>query len=155
MSYDSTDDTIKHILTVADLMIEVSRMILYRALQHDRSKLKDPEKSMFDEFTPLLRELTYGSPEYKDILGKMGEALAHHYSHNPHHPEHYPEGISGMNLLDILEMFCDWQAASLRHSNGNFRRSLEHNKTRFEIDDQLYQILVNTAGFLEKSGGEL
>ena len=79
----------------------------------------------------------------------MGIALKHHYEINSHHPEHYEEGIDGMTLFDLVEMFCDWKAASLRHSDGNFISSLEYNKKRFNMDDQLYSIFTNTADILQ------
>ena len=94
--------------------------------------------------TPVLRTLTYGSDEYKAALVEMGEGLKHHYARNSHHPEHYPNGIAGMSLLDIVEMLCDWKAASERTKQGNIAASLTHNKQRFGIDDQLFSILENT-----------
>jgi hypothetical protein len=42
-----------------------------RAINHDLSKLQEPEKSMFDHFTPLLRDTEYGTDEYKRILDEM------------------------------------------------------------------------------------
>jgi len=53
-----------------------------------------------------------------------------------------------MNLVDIMEMLCDWKASSARHNDGNIRTSLELNKDRFNIDAQLYQILENTIEYL-------
>jgi hypothetical protein len=35
--------------------------LLNRAMVHDDSKLESPEKEMFDKYTPLLKETTYGS----------------------------------------------------------------------------------------------
>jgi hypothetical protein len=46
-------------------------------------------------------------------------------------------------------MVADWKAASLRHADGDFAQSLEHNRKRFEISDQLFEILVNTVRELE------
>lgn len=89
MSYDSTDDTKQHIENVQTFLGEIQGNIAARSLMHDRSKLQSPEKEMFDEFTPKLRELTYGSPEYKQALLDMGPALEHHYACNSHHPEYF------------------------------------------------------------------
>ena len=52
--------------------------------------------------------------------------------------------VSGMDLLDIVEMLCDWKAATLRHADGNILKSIEINRKRFGIDDQLANILINT-----------
>lgn len=142
--YDSREDTNQHIKAVQRFMAVAIMSLSERRQAHDASKLQSPEKEMFDEYTPMLRVLTYGSDEYKATLEKMGEALKHHYENNSHHPEHYANGIDGMSLLDLIEMFCDWQAASLRHENGDFVKSLEINKSRFGMSDQLYQIFLNT-----------
>jgi hypothetical protein len=144
MSYDSTDDTKDHIEKVRGFLSDVQGNIAARQLIHDGSKLEEPEKSMYDEFTPKLRGSTYGSDEYKGFLKDMGAALQHHYQVNSHHPEHYPNSINGMSLLDVVEMLADWKAAGMRHANGNITQSLEINRKRFNISDQLFEIIQNT-----------
>ena len=144
MSYDSALDTQKHINQVRWFLIEFEHHLMERATSHDASKLENPEKQVFDEFTPKLKDSTYGSDEYKQYLKDMGPALQHHYKTNSHHPEHYEDGINGMSLLDLIEMIADWKAATLRHADGNMEESLKINRERFEISDQLYEIIVNT-----------
>lgn len=143
--YDSRDDTISHIGAVRERLEQVKKLLTERQVAHDRSKLADPEKSVFDEFTPKLRDSTYGSETYKSFLAAMKPALDHHYAHNSHHPEHYAEGIKGMCLLDMIEMLADWKAATLRHADGDLARSIEINQKRFGYSDELKQILINTA----------
>jgi rubrerythrin len=59
--------------------------------------------------------------------------------------DYKPEkGVSGMTLLDVIEMLCDWKAAGERHADGSITKSLEINKKRFGISDQLASILDNT-----------
>jgi hypothetical protein len=144
-NYDSKIDTTNHIKRVGILLDIVIADINGRKYRHDKSKLKEPEKSVFDEVTPKLKSLTYGSEEYNEQLKKMGTALEHHYSNNRHHPEHFSDGVNGMNLIDIIEMLCDWKAASERHDDGNIYKSIEHNTKRFGLSDQLKAILVNSA----------
>ncbi len=74
----------------------------------------------------------------------MKPAIDHHYASNNHHPEFFPNGIEGMSLFSLLEMMCDWKAASERHDTGDVRRSLDLNTTRFGISTQLKSILSNT-----------
>ncbi len=143
--YDSEQDTVQHILRVRALLEEVQKNFGYRAIQHDDSKLKEPEKSAFDVATPRLKASTYGSDEYKGFLADLKPALDHHYANNSHHPEHYPTGVDGMSLFDVLEMLCDWKAAGERHADGSIERSLKVNRERFKISDQLQSILTNTA----------
>lgn len=143
--YDSTHDTTMHIKRVNQLLQQAAIELLRRGDVHDASKLKDPEKHYFDVYTPLLKELTYGSDEYKASLSKLGVALKHHYEKNTHHPEHYKNGINGFDLFDLIEMFFDWKAATERHQDGNIFKSIESNKTRFSMSDQLVDIFTNTA----------
>ena len=144
MTYDSTQDTMNHKKDVGHFMANVILNLSKRREVHDNSKLVEPEKSIFDEFTPKLRDTTYGSDEYKVFLKDMGVALQHHYANNSHHPEHFENGINGMSLLDLIEMFCDWCAATMRHADGDIVKSIEINKTRFEMSDQLAEIFKNT-----------
>lgn len=143
--YDSTEDTIKHIETVNRLLLEVIERLMKRGAVHDQSKLAPPEKEMYDKYTPLLKTTTYGSKEYKQNLKEMEKGgLKHHYANNSHHPQHWTNGINGMSLLDAFEMICDWKAASMRHDDGSIKKSLELNRERFRMSDQLYCILRNT-----------
>jgi hypothetical protein len=105
----------------------------------------------------------------------MKPALDHHYAVNSHHPEHYGyttcdqcgnrdsepctcggprtfhANISGMSLLDLTEMLCDWKAATMRHNDGDIRKSIEINQKRFGYTDELKQILLNTLDAIESA----
>lgn len=146
--YDSTKDTLLHIKRVNELLLLFAKELMDRAICHDNSKLYDPEKPLFDKMTPLLKGLTYGSEEYKKSLAELKPALDHHYSHNSHHPEYYKDGINDCNLFDLVEMLCDWKAASERHADGNIFKSIQINKIRFEMADQLAKIFENTVNKL-------
>lgn len=145
VKYDSTVDTLKHIKRVAELLTGAAQELIIRANEHDNSKLVSPEKELFDEFTPKLAGCTYGSDQYKGYLNELKVALDHHYAKNSHHPEHYKNGVNGMDLFDLIEMFFDWKAATERHHDGNIFKSIQINKKRFELSDQLVSILENTA----------
>lgn len=147
--YDSRVDTAQHIAEVQGLLTAIVNQLLDRLREHDRSKLNSPEVEVFDEFTPKLKGSTYGSLQYNAMLAKMKPALQHHYAHNAHHPEHHPNGIRSMTLIDVIEMLCDWKAATLRHADGDIRKSLEINQKRFGYSDELKQILLNTVAALE------
>lgn len=144
MPEDSRPDTWKHIHTLQGFIFEFVGELLERARNHDLSKLEEPERELFDENTPRLAKLEYGSPEYQQALDDLRPALEHHYAKNDHHPEHHPNGVDDMTLIDIIEMFCDWKAATERMHDGNIRKSLEVNKKRFNISDQLNRIFENT-----------
>lgn len=141
---DCKKDTIEHINQVKEFMIQAVEELLRRANNHDKSKLESPEIEIFAEFTPKLKNSTYLSEEYKKNLEQMQKGLKHHYKYNSHHPEHYKNGINDMDLFDVVEMLCDWIAAVKKHADGDIFVSLEKNKERFNIDDQLQKILYNT-----------
>ena len=143
-------ETIEHIKKVNDFINLFVILLLRAGTNHDRSKLESPEQEIFERYTPLLSRLTYGSDAYRKIMSEMSIAIQHHYSKNSHHPEFYKDGISGMNLVDIVEMFCDWLAAVARHADGDIMESLKINKNRFEISDQLVSIFQNTVILFEK-----
>lgn len=147
--YDSSEDTRLHIQTVRTFIGFFLDELSKRSVVHDQSKLLPPEKEAFDIATPKLKELTYGSEEYKAALRELGDALAHHYVNNDHHPEHHLDGVWDMNLFQLVEMFCDWWAASMRHTDGDIRKSITQNEERFDLSPQLRAIFHNTVDAIE------
>lgn len=143
-------ETLKHIDEVRKNLYSVVDELLDRALKHDLSKLESPEVELFGEFTPELAKTEYNSKEYLELLAKVKPAIGHHYSKNRHHPQFWVNGINDMTLIDLLEMICDWRAATKRNKNGNIRTSIDHNATRFNIDFQLTKIFHNTVRELFK-----
>ena len=143
-------DTNAHIREVNRCINTVVCDLLERASKHDESKLEDPEAALFAEVNADLHGITYNSPEYKANLEKLEPALKHHYAHNRHHPQHWKNGIDDMNLCDLVEMFCDWRASSMRHSDGNLRKSIDINAKRFEMSQQLVRIFENTVDLVDK-----
>lgn len=147
-TYDSRQDTLDHILRVRELLYIAQNKLEARGFAHDQSKLKEPEKSVFDACTGKLKAMAYGSDEYKAALAELKPALDHHYANNSHHPEHYQKlvccicfteypadhkdncskcgngtlvaeaNVAGMTLLDVLEMLVDWKAATERMKGG-------------------------------------
>lgn len=140
--YDSTEDTTQHIALVGDLLDEVCAELAVRRQVHDESKLIEPEKSGFDVIRPRLDRDDIESDAYKATLQEFDAVLRHHYDHNRHHPEHFADGIAGMTLWDVVEMLCDWAAASQRKPGG--RVNLQWAANRFAIERQLLRILENT-----------
>jgi hypothetical protein len=138
-------ETLKHIEKVRELVRVFVSKLVTRAQEHDKLKLESPEVEIFAEYTPKLADTTYGSEEYMNYLKEMDVALQHHYANYRHHPEHFDKGINDMNLVDIVEMFCDWKASSMRHNDGNLLKSIDVNASRFNMSAQLKQIFINTA----------
>lgn len=154
------NETRKHQKLVSDNLICIAIKILERAKIHDSSKLLEPERSVFIKTTENLKGLTYGSEEYKKQLLDMKVALDHHYANNKHHPEYNDingyssqtlnDPIRSMDLIDIIEMFCDWEAATKRHDDGDIYKSIDINEKRFGISEQISAIYRNSTTYLKE-----
>ena len=145
--------TMRHIETVRNYLGTVITELITRQERHDQSKLESPEVEVYDVITEQLRGITYGSEEYRATLKTHKPAIDHHYEHNRHHPEFFGQkSYRGMNLIDLIEMLCDWKAASLRHNDGDIFRSIEINQRRWGYSDELREILENTAHWLAERG---
>ena len=145
-----SEDTLRHIKRVDALCDEFAIKLLRRGNVHDASKLEEPEASCFAEVKAKLADLEYGSPEYEASKKELKPALEHHYANNRHHPENHKNGIDDMNLLDLVEMFLDWKAAGERQLNGNLKKSIEANASRFNLSSQLVRIFENSVGLFEE-----
>ncbi len=82
-------------------------------------------------------------PEFTDAVECMDEVIASRQS-----------TIRSMNLLQVLEMLCDWKAATLRHADGDLRRSVEINQKRFGYSDELKALLLNTLSLFAPGTGK-
>lgn len=152
-NYDSRPETREHIARVRYFIEGAINNLTERHFKHDASKLVSPEVEAFDIATPKLANLTYGSDEYKQSLRDLGPALQHHYEANDHHPEHFENGVRGMSFMAVIEMLCDWRAASERVKQRTddpekvktFGDGLAFNQERFGYSDELAEIILNTA----------
>lgn len=144
-TYNSAKDTRLHKDNVFNVIMLLAIPELFeRAEYHDDSKLKPPEKEVYDEFIPKLRTAKYGTPEYEKIRDDMRKAGGdHHNKVNRHHPEYFPNGINGMTLNDFNEMVYDWFAASLR-SDTTFIEGLDRNIEKYGIPPMMKNIIINT-----------
>lgn len=138
----------EHQAQVRKLMNLIIADCWVRYLDHDSSKLREPEYSIFERHFGQLQAAEYGTPDYDAALGDVKEAITHHYQANRHHPEHFANGINGMTLIDLCEMLCDWMVAISYGPNGSLAKSIKINTQRFGISSQLVQILENTACWL-------
>lgn len=137
-------EILEHILEVQGEINMFVNRLTERGLRHDRSKLTDLELPYFAEASSL-KTITFGSTEYEEALARLKPALDNHYANNSHHPQHFENGIKGMTLIDLVEMYCDWKSSVKRHTDGDLMNSIEINKKRFNMSDELTEIFKNTA----------
>ncbi len=140
---ESTRDAIRHIGMVQCYLNELIKEWITRSSVHDLSKLNEPELSGYAGLSDAVKGLKYGTDEYRAAFAPFKAIINHHYEANDHHPEHFKNGLAGMNLLQLVEMVCDWKAASLRTSS-TLEDSLEASFQRFKIEPQLAAIIYNT-----------
>lgn len=138
--------TTLHKFWVAFYMTGFAVRLVWRAVIHDYSKFGLGESRGFFRVIHKLKHSTYGTPEYQELLDEIAPSLKLHYARWSHHPEHYDNGMRGMSLADLVEMFCDWKAAVRRHTDGDIHRSIRINQDRFEYSDDIRSILANSAG---------
>lgn len=138
-----------HMQRVSALLMGAASELLDRAAKHDLSKLEAVELEPLQRMQDHIAEhgqAPYGTPAYAAQTAMLADMLAHHYANNSHHPEHYPDGVAGMDLFDLVEMFFDWKAASER--GGESAINLSASVQKHAIPPMLESILRNTAARL-------
>ena len=118
-----------------------------RGNEHDESKLGPEELPHYVATIDEFEKHPYGSDGYHKAKESLGPSVVHHYKHNRHHPEHFGGGIEEMNLVDLLEMLCDWKSANQNHPErpGNMAKSISLAVDKYKISPQLAKVLYNTA----------
>jgi hypothetical protein len=120
-----------------------------RAHKHDMSKFGDEEFYALADILKMVKrdgKVDFGTPEYERRKALIEPMTRAHYAHpdNKHHPEHFADGVSAMDLIDLVEMFCDWKAAG-EARNASGKMSLEGAMTKYHFSSQLKDIFRNTA----------
>lgn len=126
-----------------------------RGIDHDNSKLTPEELEGYVNYGPILDKAVIGTDEYNETLELMKKYNEIHYSRNRHHPEFFDNGVDDMNLIDILEMFCDWCAKSDEKNTNVIDIMDEVLLNRFGIDEQLGKVLKNTLRYLQSLSGDM
>lgn len=132
---------INHQSKVSKLLRDIALELEKRASSHDASKFELDE---FEGFCQLDRNRNqqkekYGSKSYEDGIKNI-DAVKLHQSRNSHHPEYYLNGIKGMNLVDVIEMLCDWEVArQQRDTEQDIEKTWLMRQKRFNLsDNELY-----------------
>lgn len=134
-----------HILDVRTFIEQIRFSLFLRGRDHDESKLQEPEFTLYEKLSENIKaiedEFGYGSHQYEKYIRDNQDAFYLHFKKNRHHPEYHPNGIDDMNLVDIIELFCDWKAAASKRGKPV---NLDANQKRFGVSDQLIRIFENT-----------
>lgn len=144
MEQINTEEYIKgHITRVRKHIATFVRLLIKRSLNHDNSKLQDPELTLWKEMDKEPR-YPYGSEEYKEKMKRWEKVFKHHYSYNRHHPEFYENGVNDMTLVDIVEMMCDWLGYKQAISITEALNVCDEQMKRYNISNELRQVIFNT-----------
>jgi hypothetical protein len=138
--------THKHIARVRQLLGEFAIEMIQRGDRHDASKFEPIELEPLQRMQDLIDQegqAQFGTPQYAERTAMLGEMIVHHRANNSHHPEFYADGIEGMDLFDLVEMFFDWKAASERGESPTMNLGAACDK--YGISSQMRSILFNTA----------
>jgi len=141
----TTEYVQKHISNVRRHLSVIVALLQARANKHDESKLEEPEFSMWSKMDEEPR-WPYGSDEYFEKLSRYAYVFEQHYKdrRNRHHPEHFEGGIKDMNLIDIIEMLCDWLGYKGILSRTEAIKIAETQMKRYGFSDDLCALLKNT-----------
>lgn len=103
-------ETWKHIDLAMRLLMSAQINLTGSAVTpDDRAKLVSPGEEKFARVMEELRSLTYGSPEYEEYLYEvMGQAPAHHCTHNDH-PEFFEQQEECGEIYDYQLMLVRTQ----------------------------------------------
>lgn len=61
----------------------------------------------------------------------------------------YQAQVNNMNLIDLIEMVCDWISATKKHADGDIHESIRINTERFNLSPQVVNIIRNTVNYLD------
>lgn len=106
----------------------------YQHNRHHPEHFKDPILLCVHCNSQILKPEEYKCPHCNNVL-KVKECYT----------------VNKMNLVDIVEMFCDWYASCKRHDNGDIYKSIDINKKRFLISNELCDIFENTAKLFKEN----
>lgn len=143
-------ETIKHKALVLWYLCKFCRRLFWRGLVHDLSKFSYLEIYYFAYHLDVMKNIQYGSDDYFRLLDEIQIAKKHHFGRNPHHPEYHKNGMSDMNLLDLIEYNADCLAASKRYKNNDFIKSFDINQKRYGFSDIEKQRFINTIKEIQK-----
>ena len=133
----------KHIFNVKRKLDKIIQELLFRKENHDKSKLTEPELSLWKAMDQEPR-YDYGTPEYKKKVKKYQKLFEMHYKANRHHPEHFLNGIADMDLIDLIEMLVDWISYKDTIRVREAMDLVEKQSKRFGFSDEIINLLNNT-----------
>lgn len=117
--------------------------LIWRAIKHDYSRYNWVELKYNIDNLDKIRYSKYSSYEWKKLTNKNLPHAINHFKKNRHHPEHFENGVEDMQLIDVVEMVCDWKAAARRRYKKLNKKLYNKTAINYKIDGKLYKIISN------------
>lgn len=142
----------RHITQVQAALLAVRQELEMRGTVHDASKLSPEEFPGFARINATARQHEYGSDEYKASMDAERPIIDRHQLRNSHHPEAHPD-LEEMGWLDIIEMVCDWWAATQTYGNTPWEDALELQRKRWDWTPEQWWLIQQVAAWLPEQSG--
>jgi len=127
--------SIDQVKVVQHLLASSQIALLNRQLNHDSTKLENPE---------WRRVLYKFDKEQFPMSDKdLEQAQHHHYAHNRHHPQRFENGVDDMHIIDIVEMIIDWIGDAYCDKEDPIE-AVKRKSEKYNINPQLMNIFLNT-----------
>lgn len=147
---DSTTNTlstkeyiINHKRAVQRWMQKFSLVLLDRGNKHDDSKLQSPELEWWTKMDGEKR-FAYGTKEYHEKMERYKHLFEMHWKNNRHHPEYFEYNLDDMDLIDVIEMLCDWLSYKDKLSYTEASNLVNQQCLRYGFSEELRDLILNT-----------
>jgi hypothetical protein len=140
-------DIIDHKEKVGKNLLKIQTEIGRRMYSHDNDKIaNDTIFEVYEQYNSKLRNEKYDSPEFLKYAKIMRPAVQLHTSKNRHHFYDKSNQIKNeeVDLIDLIEVLCDWIGATERNPNIDFKEALEYNFEKYNIPKEWRIIMLNT-----------
>lgn len=173
---------LRHVTELRSALLRVQQDLEARAVRHDVSKFSPEEFPGFARINSTARKHPYGSEEYRAAIRAEKDTVDRHQRGNSHHPEYHEarvredlrrttsespgpglkwvvpveiEGVDVMPWLDVIEMVCDWWAATQTYGTTPWKEVLEKQKARWNWSLEHWWLIGQVAAFLSGDAAPL
>lgn len=137
--------------------LDLAMQTIQRGIQHDQSKLHNPEYEPYvwrvyrtkwnkEGRTESVLDLYYRTSHLDQVIR---DAVFHHITHNRHHPEWHPDP-DDMAYIDVVEMVCDWHAMSQEFQSDTHEWAKYVVPRRYAFGNHLQSVVFDTVKLIKE-----
>ncbi len=123
----------------------VSKYLLEKAKTHDDDKIKEGYvKSVYDEHFPLLKQIEFGTDEYRQYELTHFKKAHELHAQNRHHFYNPVNTQNDTDLFDLIEAMIDIKQSQKQYAEYDIEKIMDtyRSKGMFEMD--LEQLIYHT-----------